>query len=132
MSPLRAVCLAFPLVLVATSASAQAAAPVGWSLRPATAERPAPSKRSQPEFRYMARNRRGRSRSQIEVVLTGMADPPDPQDRLFIGKAFHKAFIRVDEKGTPGGRRDGGHHGFGHQPRAKVRRAGRVADPSAT
>lgn len=32
--------------------------------------------------------------------FTGMADPPDPRDRLFIGKAFHKAFVRVDEKGT--------------------------------
>jgi hypothetical protein len=69
---------------------------------------------------------------QIEVVLTGMADPPYPEDRLFIGRARHKAFIRVDEKGTPGGRRDGGHRGSGDQPRAKVRRAGRVADPSAT
>jgi serpin B len=32
--------------------------------------------------------------------FTGMAAPPDPRERLFIGEAFHKAFVRVDEKGT--------------------------------
>jgi serpin B len=32
--------------------------------------------------------------------FTGMADPPDPDQRVFIGGAFHKAFVRVDEEGT--------------------------------
>jgi serpin B len=32
--------------------------------------------------------------------FTGIASPPSPDDRLFIAGAFHKAFIRVDEKGT--------------------------------
>jgi serpin B len=32
--------------------------------------------------------------------FTGIADPPDPDDRLFIKEVFHKAFVRVDEKGT--------------------------------
>lgn len=32
--------------------------------------------------------------------FTGMANPPSAADRLFIGKVFHKAFVRVDEKGT--------------------------------
>jgi serine protease inhibitor len=32
--------------------------------------------------------------------FTGIADPPDPRDRLFISEVFHKAFVRTDEKGT--------------------------------
>jgi serpin B len=32
--------------------------------------------------------------------FTGIANPPKPEDRLFIDKVFHKAFVRVDEKGT--------------------------------
>lgn len=32
--------------------------------------------------------------------FTGIANPPDPRDRLFIGEAFHKAFVKTDEKGT--------------------------------
>ncbi len=32
--------------------------------------------------------------------FTGMADPPDPDERLAIDDAFHKAFVKVDEKGT--------------------------------
>jgi serpin B len=32
--------------------------------------------------------------------FTGLANPPDPADRLFITKVFHKGFVRVDEKGT--------------------------------
>jgi serpin B len=32
--------------------------------------------------------------------FTGIANPPSRADRLFISKVFHKAFVRVDEKGT--------------------------------
>jgi serpin B len=32
--------------------------------------------------------------------FTGIANPPNPADRLFIAKVFHKAFVKVDEKGT--------------------------------
>jgi serpin B len=32
--------------------------------------------------------------------FTGIANPPDPADRLFISRVFHKAFVKVDEKGT--------------------------------
>ncbi|HEX3125855.1 MAG TPA: serpin family protein, partial [Thermoanaerobaculia bacterium] len=32
--------------------------------------------------------------------FTGIANPPDPADRLFISEVFHKGFVRVDEKGT--------------------------------
>ena len=32
--------------------------------------------------------------------FTGIANPPNPADRLFISKVFHKAFVKVDEKGT--------------------------------
>jgi len=32
--------------------------------------------------------------------FTGIANPPDPADRLFISQVFHKAFVKVDEKGT--------------------------------
>jgi len=32
--------------------------------------------------------------------FTGIANPPDPAQRLFAGEVFHKAFVRVDEKGT--------------------------------
>jgi serpin B len=32
--------------------------------------------------------------------FTGIANPPSPADRLFISKVFHKAFVKVDEKGT--------------------------------
>ncbi|WP_394840203.1 serpin family protein [Pendulispora rubella] len=32
--------------------------------------------------------------------FTGIANPPSPQDRLYISDVFHKAFVKVDEKGT--------------------------------
>jgi serpin B len=32
--------------------------------------------------------------------FTGIANPANPADRLWISKVFHKAFVRVDEKGT--------------------------------
>jgi serpin B len=32
--------------------------------------------------------------------FTGIADPPDPADRLYIGEVFHKAFVEVREEGT--------------------------------
>ncbi|MEJ7597942.1 MAG: serpin family protein [Kofleriaceae bacterium] len=32
--------------------------------------------------------------------FTGIANPTNPEDRLVIAKVFHKAFIKVDEKGT--------------------------------
>lgn len=32
--------------------------------------------------------------------FTGIANPPDPRDRLRISEVFHEAFVRVDEAGT--------------------------------
>ena len=32
--------------------------------------------------------------------FTKIANPPSPEDRLYIGKVFHQTFVRVDEKGT--------------------------------
>jgi serpin B len=32
--------------------------------------------------------------------FTGMANPPDPADRLYLARVFHKAFVKLDEKGT--------------------------------
>ncbi|MDP6929721.1 MAG: serpin family protein, partial [Planctomycetota bacterium] len=32
--------------------------------------------------------------------FTGMANPPDAEDRLCIAEVFHKTFVKVDEKGT--------------------------------
>lgn len=32
--------------------------------------------------------------------FTGIANPPSPADRLFIGQVFHKAFVDVNEKGA--------------------------------
>lgn len=32
--------------------------------------------------------------------FTAIADPPDRRDRLHVSKVFHKAFVKVDEKGT--------------------------------
>jgi serpin B len=35
-----------------------------------------------------------------QADFTAIADPPDPSLRLFISQVFHKAFVKVDEKGT--------------------------------
>jgi len=32
--------------------------------------------------------------------FTGISSPKDPRDRLFLKEVFHKAFVRLDEKGT--------------------------------
>jgi serpin B len=32
--------------------------------------------------------------------FTGIANPPSPADRLYVTRVFHKAFVKVDEKGT--------------------------------
>lgn len=37
---------------------------------------------------------------EAKADFTGMANPPNPGDRLFISRVFHKAFVKVDEKGT--------------------------------
>src|SRR5262249_44036035 len=37
---------------------------------------------------------------QEKADFTGIANPPKPTDRLYIAKVFHKAFVKVDEKGT--------------------------------
>lgn len=35
-----------------------------------------------------------------QADFSGIANPPDPGDRLFLSEVFHKAFVKVDEKGT--------------------------------
>jgi serpin B len=35
-----------------------------------------------------------------QADFTGIANPPNPADRLFVGKVFHKAFVAMDEAGT--------------------------------
>ncbi len=36
----------------------------------------------------------------LQADFTGIAKPPKPEERLFISHVFHKAFVKVDEKGT--------------------------------
>jgi serpin B len=38
--------------------------------------------------------------SPARADFTGIANPPRPADRLFLSQVFHKAFVKVDEKGT--------------------------------
>jgi len=35
-----------------------------------------------------------------QADFTGIANPPDPADRLLLSHVFHKAFVKVDETGT--------------------------------
>jgi serpin B len=35
-----------------------------------------------------------------QADFTGMGNPVNPNERLFISEAFHKAFVKVDEQGT--------------------------------
>jgi serpin B len=35
-----------------------------------------------------------------QADFTGIANPKDPEDRLYVSSVFHKGFIKVDEKGT--------------------------------
>jgi serpin B len=35
-----------------------------------------------------------------QADFSGIANPPNPQDRLYLSEVFHKAFVKVDEKGT--------------------------------
>jgi serpin B len=37
---------------------------------------------------------------EAKADFTGIANPPNPQDRLVISNVFHKAFVKVDEEGT--------------------------------
>jgi serpin B len=36
----------------------------------------------------------------VRADFTGIANPEDPADRLFLSEVFHKAFVRTDETGT--------------------------------
>jgi serpin B len=38
--------------------------------------------------------------SETEADFSAMADPPNADDRLYISRVFHKAFVAVDEAGT--------------------------------
>jgi serpin B len=84
--------------------------------------------------------------------FTGIANPPDPADQLYITEVFHKAFVRTDEAGTEAAAtlaismalRGGGpraleftaDHPFlffiVHAPTRLILFMGRVADPTRT
>jgi serpin B len=36
----------------------------------------------------------------LQADFTGIANPPNPEDRLYISQVFHKAFVKLDEQGT--------------------------------
>ncbi len=38
--------------------------------------------------------------SRADADFSGMAQPPNPADELYISSAFHEAFVKVDEAGT--------------------------------
>jgi serpin B len=42
----------------------------------------------------------GRAFNPDEADFTGMANPPNPNERLHISKVVHKAFVKLDEQGT--------------------------------
>jgi serpin B len=42
----------------------------------------------------------GRAFNPEEADFTGMANPPNPNERLHISKVVHKAFVKLDEHGT--------------------------------
>jgi serpin B len=54
--------------------------------------------------------------------FTGIANPPDPADRLVLDQVFHKAFVKLDEAGTEAAAATGG---------AMVRVASAPAPPEA-
>jgi serpin B len=59
--------------------------------------------------------------SREEADLTGIANPPCPDDRLWLSEVFHKAFVQVDEDGTESAAASGG-----------ISRAGMPAEPPVT
>ncbi len=36
----------------------------------------------------------------LAADFTGIGNPPNPDQRLYITQVFHKAFVKVDEEGT--------------------------------
>jgi serpin B len=41
-----------------------------------------------------------RAFERLGADFTGIANPPNPEDRLYISNVFHKAFVKLDEQGT--------------------------------
>jgi serpin B len=57
-----------------------------------------------------------------QADFTGIANPPNPGDRLFLSVVFHKGFVRVDEKGTEAAAATMGGMLAGAAPQAPPRR----------